>query len=86
MSETTILVLFLVGVGVPFIAGAVSVYFLWQTRNKTILTIILIGQVVLSLAVPVLGYIAGISLFFTPYAEGYKPQKNSFNDAFADKD
>lgn len=76
----------IIGFGVPLIAGATSFYFLWKTRNRVTLGFLFILHVICGIASPILGMVSWIPMFLTPYADGYKPKKNSFDDAFLDNE
>ena len=90
MSDTTIIIMILVGFGVPLIVGATCLYFLWQTRHRLTLVFLVILHVICVSAFPALGLALGlvtwILMFFTPYADGYRPKECSFDDAFLDDD
>ena len=86
MSDTTIGIMLLIGFGVPLLAGSTALYFLWQARNRVTLVFLFILHVICGFASPILGVVSWIPMFFTPFADGYKPKENSFNDVFLDKD
>jgi len=86
VSDITISIMLLVGLGVPILAGATALYFLWQTRNRVTLVILFILHVICGVASPILGLISWIPMFLSPYADGYRPKENSFDGAFLDKD
>jgi len=75
MSDTLLRLMLLIGFGVPIIAGATAVYFLWKTRNRITLVVLFIFHLMCGFVSPFLGIISWIPMFFTPYAKGYKPEK-----------
>ena len=75
VSDTLLRLMLLIGFGVPIIAGATAVYLLWRTRNRITLVVLFIFHLTRGLMSPLLGIISWIPMFFTPYAEGYKPEK-----------